>query len=63
MHRIKRGTVGPPLPDTEGKVVDPETSEDLPDDALGEIWVRGPQVMQGYWRRPDATAECITPEG
>jgi acyl-CoA synthetase (AMP-forming)/AMP-acid ligase II len=63
LHRVKRGTVGPPLPDTEQKVVDPETGVELPTGSDGEIWVRGPQVMQGYWRRPDATAGCITPDG
>lgn len=63
LHRIKRGTVGPPLPDTEQKVVHLETGEEVPPGSVGEIWVRGPQVMQGYWRRPDATADCITPEG
>lgn len=63
LHRIKRGTVGPPLPDTEEMIVDPETCADLPVGAAGEVWVRGPQVMQGYWRRPDATAECLTSDG
>ncbi len=62
-HRIKRGSVGPPLPDTEEKIVDPESGIELPEGSAGEVWVRGPQVMRGYWRRPDATAECITADG
>ncbi|MBI5946961.1 MAG: AMP-binding protein [Chloroflexi bacterium] len=62
-HRIKRGTCGPPLPDTEEKVVDPDSGAELPEGSAGEVWVRGPQVMRGYWRRPDATAECMTPDG
>ena len=63
LHRIKPATVGPPLPDTEEQIVDPETGAALPLGSVGEVWVRGPQVMRGYWRRPDATAECITPDG
>lgn len=63
LHRIKRGTVGPPLPDTEQRLVDIETGQDVPVGGQGEVWVRGPQVMRGYWRRPEATAECLLPDG
>ncbi|MCL4230853.1 MAG: AMP-binding protein [Dehalococcoidia bacterium] len=63
IHRIKRGTVGPPLPDTEQRLVDLETGQDVPPGGQGEVWVRGPQVMRGYWRRPEATANCLTPDG
>ncbi len=63
LHRIKRGTVGPPLPDTEQRLVDIETGQDVPVGGQGEVWVRGPQVMRGYWRRPEATAECLMPDG
>jgi len=63
LSRNKPGTVGPPLPDTEEKIVDAETGEELATGAVGEVWVRGPQVMRGYWRRPDATAECLAPDG
>jgi acyl-CoA synthetase (AMP-forming)/AMP-acid ligase II len=62
-HRIKPATVGPPLPDTEEKIVDPETGAELTIGSVGEVWARGPQVMRGYWRQPDATAECITQDG
>ena len=52
----KAGTVGLPLPNTEVRVVDPETLEDVPLGEAGELWVRGPQVMRGYWKKPDETA-------
>jgi malonyl-CoA/methylmalonyl-CoA synthetase len=49
------GTVGLPLPLTSVRIVD-EHGADLPDGTSGELWVRGPHVCAGYWRRPDATA-------
>jgi acyl-CoA synthetase (AMP-forming)/AMP-acid ligase II len=57
------GSVGLPLPDVEQRIVDLETGADLPVGATGELLVRGPQVMQGYWKRPDVTAEAIMPGG
>ena len=60
LHRPKYGTVGVPLPFVDVKIVnleDPAT--ELGIGAAGEIAVRGPMVMKGYWRRPDATAEAI----
>ena len=48
----KKNGVGVPLPDTEVKIVDPETGEEIPFGESGEIWVRGPQVMKGYWPTP-----------
>ncbi|MFC9240409.1 class I adenylate-forming enzyme family protein [Streptomyces decoyicus] len=50
--------VGVPGPDTVVRIID-ETGQDLPFGEQGEITVRGPQVVPGYWRRPDATAEAI----
>ncbi|MFE6688737.1 class I adenylate-forming enzyme family protein [Streptomyces sp. NPDC057743] len=50
--------VGVPAPDTVVRIVD-EAGRDLPFGEQGEITVRGPQVVPGYWRRPDATAEAI----
>ena len=44
--------IGLPVPDTEVKVVDPDTLEEVPFGEVGEIWLRGPQLMKGYW--PDA---------
>ncbi len=63
-ERGRPGTIGPAIPDTEERVVDLETGErDLPPGELGELLVRGPQVMKGYYRQPEATAEVITPDG
>lgn len=55
----KTGTIGVPLPDTEAKIVDMRTGEDLPVGAIGELAVRGPQVMRGYWNRPNETAKVL----
>lgn len=61
----KAGSIGIPVPDTEAKIVDLETGEELPlgGDAQGELCVRGPQVMKGYWNRPDETAGTVDAEG
>ena len=56
------GNVGPPLRGTEISLRDGE-GRPVPDGEPGELWVRGPQVMKGYWKRADATAEVLTPEG
>jgi len=56
----KPGTIGLPVPDTEIKVVDLETgTRELPLGEPGELCVSGPQVMKGYWRRPDETAQAL----
>jgi long-chain acyl-CoA synthetase len=56
----KIGTIGLPFPDTEAKVVDVETGEqDLPPGEVGELVVKGPQVMRGYWNRPEETANTL----
>jgi acyl-CoA synthetase (AMP-forming)/AMP-acid ligase II len=57
------GSVGPSLPNTECKVVDIATGEELAVGQDGEIWIRGPQVMAGYLNQPDATASCIDHDG
>lgn len=59
---VKIGTVGPPVPGTEIKTVDDE-GNDLGMNEKGELWVRGPQVMKGYWRNEAATRESITDDG
>jgi long-chain acyl-CoA synthetase len=54
------GTIGLPLPDTDAMVVDPMTGVGpLPFDEVGELIVRGPQVMAGYWNDPAATTSAI----
>jgi acyl-CoA synthetase (AMP-forming)/AMP-acid ligase II len=57
------GSVGPLIPNTEARLVDPETGEDVAEGEEGEIWIRGPQVMVGYLNNPEATAATITDEG
>jgi acyl-CoA synthetase (AMP-forming)/AMP-acid ligase II len=57
------GTVGQPIPNTEMRVVDPLSGEDLGRNQTGELLVRGPQVMKGYLNNPEATAAMIDPDG
>jgi len=53
----KPGSIGLPLPNTDAKIVDVETGEkELPVGEIGELIIKGPQVMNGYWNRPDETA-------
>ncbi len=59
----RAGSIGLPLPDVEAKIVDYETFADKPVGEEGELWVRGPQVMKGYWQRDDETAKTITADG
>jgi long-chain acyl-CoA synthetase len=56
------GTIGLPLPSTEISIRDDEGRE-LPTGEHGEICARGPQVMAGYWKRPDETAKAMTKDG
>ena len=56
---VKQGTVGRPIPGVIAKVVDLDTGEDLPPGKAGMLWIKGPNVMKGYWKRPDLTAEVI----
>jgi acyl-CoA synthetase (AMP-forming)/AMP-acid ligase II len=56
------GSVGTPLPGVEIRMVDRE-GHDVPQGEPGELWVRGPNVMKGYYRNPQATAETMRPEG
>lgn len=56
------GTIGLPWPDTEVKIVDPETGRLQPAGQPGELCVRGPQVMKGYWKMPTETANALRPD-
>jgi long-chain acyl-CoA synthetase len=56
------GTIGLPLPSTEIRLLD-DDGQEVPHGTPGEICVRGPQVMAGYWQRPDETAKVMTADG
>lgn len=56
------GSIGVPIPSTEMKIIDDDGLEVAPG-VRGEIAIRGPQVMAGYWQRPDETARVMTPDG
>lgn len=61
--QFKPGSIGLALSNTECRVVDPVSGEDLAVDEDGEIWIRGPQVMKGYLNQPEATAATIDDDG
>jgi len=56
------GTIGLPIPSTEIDIRD-EDGQPVPLGEPGEIWIRGPQVMQGYWNQPEETANVMTEDG
>ena len=56
------GSIGLPLPSTEIELRNPEGNE-VPQGEAGEMWIRGPQIMQGYWQRPDETAKVMDKRG
>ena len=60
--RIQIGTIGIPMPSTLCKVIDDEGNE-LPIGSIGELCVKGPQVMKGYWQRQEATDEILSADG
>jgi len=59
---IQIGTIGIPMPSTQCRIIDDEGNEQ-PIGATGELCVKGPQVMKGYWQRPEATAEVLDEQG
>ena len=59
----RRGSVGRLLPNTEARIVDPDSGADLGAGRTGELWLRGPQLMRGYRDRPEATAATIDADG
>jgi acyl-CoA synthetase (AMP-forming)/AMP-acid ligase II len=61
--QVRGGAVGLTIPNMESKVVDLTTGTALPPGERGEICVRGPNVMQGYWNDPEATATTLDREG
>jgi acyl-CoA synthetase (AMP-forming)/AMP-acid ligase II len=63
LEKIKPGTVGPLLPNTECRIVDPATGAELGIEEDGELLIRGPQVMRGYLNNPEATAATLDKDG
>jgi long-chain acyl-CoA synthetase len=55
----KVGSIGIPMPDTDVAVVDPESHKELPIGEVGELAVKGPQVMREYWKKPEETAQVM----
>jgi len=60
--KVFTGTIGVPIPSTYFKLLDDDGNE-VPTGQPGEIAIKGPQVMAGYWQRPDETAKVMTPDG
>ena len=52
-------SVGRTVPVAQARVVN-DAGEDVPDGQIGEIWIKGPNVVQGYWNKPEATAEAAS---
>jgi acyl-CoA synthetase (AMP-forming)/AMP-acid ligase II len=63
LDRIKIESCGPPVADTFEKIVSLDTGEELATGEVGEVAVRGPQVMKGYWKRPQETKDCLSEDG
>jgi long-chain acyl-CoA synthetase len=58
--RARTGSIGLPLPDTEARIMDEATgTQEMPDGTVGELVVRGPQVMKGYFNNPEETARAL----
>jgi len=55
----KQQCLGIPFMSTDARIIDPETLQELPQGEAGEIIIHGPEVFQGYWKRPDATAQAF----
>jgi long-chain acyl-CoA synthetase len=63
LGRKKAGSIGIPNIDGEVKIVDTEMGRELSAGKLGEILLRGPYVIKGYWRNPEKTARQLLPDG
>ncbi len=56
-------SIGIPLIDTDAKIIDPDTGEELPPGEIGELAIKGPQVMKGYWKQPEKTRQVLGEDG
>jgi acyl-CoA synthetase (AMP-forming)/AMP-acid ligase II len=63
LDRVKPETCGPPVSDTFEKIVSLDTRQELTTGEVGELAVQGPQVMKGYWKRPQETKDCLSEDG
>jgi acyl-CoA synthetase (AMP-forming)/AMP-acid ligase II len=63
VHTVRADSLGLPVSDTLEKIVHVDTDEELPTGKEGELLVKGPQVMKGYWNRPQETADTIIEDG
>ncbi|PSF35168.1 long-chain fatty acid--CoA ligase [Aphanothece hegewaldii CCALA 016] len=63
LDRNLRGSSGQPFPYTEIRIVHPETRQPLPNGEKGLVLIRGPQIMQGYYKKPEATTKVIDADG
>ena len=59
MPEIRSNSIGIPIIDTDAKIVNPETLEELKPGEIGELLIKGPQVMKGYWKKPEETKKTI----
>ncbi len=59
MPEIRSESIGVPIIDTDAKIVNPETLEELKPNEIGELLIKGPQVMKGYWKSPEETNKAI----
>jgi long-chain acyl-CoA synthetase len=55
----KTGSIGVPLPNTDARILDLASGQELPPGQVGELWVKGPQVMMGYWQNDEETAAVL----
>jgi long-chain acyl-CoA synthetase len=62
-HHPVSGTIGPLLDELSMRIVDPETGHEVGPGKKGVIYIKGPNVMKGYYKRPDKTAEVLSPDG